>query len=212
MQNGRILSAALALTMVCAIPGAQQAFDLGGAAFAAKAERGNTERRKARKKNRNGKQTAARTRNRNRPDIAKDIADSQTRSERRAARRDAEPRRDRRFARNRFRDDFRRFRPRDDFRRLRPRRFGRRFRHDRFCMRPRRIERRLFRRGWDVYSFRRTGGNFNVSARNRDGHRHSLTVDGCNGHVIAARNIEPRKKSKLKRTLRKIRRTFRKIF
>ncbi|MFT5508124.1 MAG: hypothetical protein ACI89J_001195 [Hyphomicrobiaceae bacterium] len=194
MQNGKILSAALALAMVCAIPGAQQALDIGGSAMAAKGDRTNPE---GRNKNRN----RARASNSNR----RDVGDSQARNERRTVSRDVTPRRQPRFARNQFR-------AREGFRRHQPRRFGRGFRNDRSCIRPRRIQNRLSRQGWDVYSFRRSGGNFNAGARNRNGQRHSLTVNGCNGRIITARNIEPRKKSKIKRTLRKIRRTFKKIF
>lgn len=189
MQNGRILGAALALAMVCAVPGTS-ALDLGGQAFAAKGDRKNAENRKIRINKRNGSKAGKSDKKAKPTHIV---------------RRDVGPRRVGRLARNNFW-------VRNDFRPRRPRRFARGLNRNSFCMRPRRIERRLYRQGWDVYSFRRAGRHFEAGARNRHGQRHSLTVHGCDGHVIAARNIEPRRKSRLKRALRKIRRTFKKIF
>jgi len=196
MRKYMILGAALALGTVCAFPGAKT-LGVGGEALAAKGERNQGERANAGGRQGRGNRAAAA------PALGKNGAGRNAAGTQRpvvVVSRDVERRS---FQQPRARDR--------GFRRPAPR-AAHQFNERRFCMRPRRIERRLYQQGWNIESFRRTGSTFQASARNRQGQRHALTIDRCDGHIISAQNLEPRRKSKLKRALRSIRKTFKKLF
>ena len=218
MQKFMILSAAFALGAVTVLP-ATQALNLGGEAQAQRAGDGqragnrqgrrNGEGRRAgnRDGNRNGNRNAARTPRRdviNTPPPRRQARNRVERIEPRGHR----WRREGRFARRDFRPGRREFRG-EWFGGPRARRG---FHASRDCMRPRRIRRQLVRQGWDVVSFHRAGGRFDVRARSRRGVLHALSVHGCNGRIISAHGLERKRHRGIKRAFRKIGRTFKKIF
>lgn len=211
MRQFMILSAALALGSVGTFPGSQ-ALGISSEAQAQQGERRNAGNRQGRRNRADG-QANRRRGTANAPQASRNASRRATNANRNRTQRPAvAANRDNSVSRRnvRSRDVGRRdvVRP---ARRL-PTRAARRFDNRRFCIRPRRIQRRLYRQGWDVASFRRAGRTFHANARNRHGQRHQLTINACDGHIITARNVEPRRKSKLKRTLRSIRKTFKKIF
>lgn len=192
MHKPMILGAVLALGTLSVLP-ATEALNLGGEAHAMR----DGERQRA--GNRGARRNGDRPRRSNRERRTETAAAQPRRRER------AEPRRGRvRVVREHRRDL--RDRP------FRAPRLRHRFRNDRFCMRPRRIRRRLYRRGWDVFAFQRAGAHFNARAYNPRGHRYALRVHGCDGHIINAHSLEKKRRRGVKKVLRKIRKTFKKIF
>lgn len=201
MQKLMILGAALALGTVSVLP-ATQALNIGGEAHAMR----DGERQRA--GNRSGRRNPDKARSAAREGRAKAISGPQRRAARNREER-AEPRTNR----TRFEPRFGRVRDREFRRRpIRAPRLRRNFRHSRFCVRPARIKRRLYRQGWDVLAFHRTGAHFNARVRNRHGHRYALSLDGCNGHILSQHSLEKRRRRGIKKVFHKIRRTFKKIF
>ena len=218
MQKFLILGATLALSTACVLP-VTQALNIGGEAQAMR----DGERKRA--GNRSGRRNGEGARTRKRQDrdatATRQRREAGNRTRRQTARvaqpePKAKPARHRasRVTRPRFEPRLSRFRDRKSrFERRRPApRFRRALRRDRFCVRRGRIIRRLHRQGWDVLAFHRAGPRYNAQVRSRRGHRYAMSLDACSGQVLAQHSLEKRRRRGVKKVLRKIRKSFRKIF